>query len=1077
VRVPALVVISTTALAVALLQPPIHVAVAAPGVTSAAPGARLAVRSGDPTPATARVPEQLRRPGFTVDGGVIFADPAGTAVFRSDPGTTTVLAYVGERYPGGTIASLHDPVPAPDGSVIAMAASAAGGYALVRLPAGGGTPEVLLASGQELVVQGGTAAVGYMYSPAVDGAGRVVVLAWLGDYPGAALVRVPPSGAPEVLLRDGDPLGGATVRRFLSTPGVNDSGTIAFAAELTSDVQVIATLAAGAVPVVLQSLPIDPALPSGPLAYAGPSINNAGDLAFLWTVVDPQPVVGGTMQSRVQRIRGGVLSTIAEPGSPAPDGDTFTYVVGMPPVIDAQGRVLFSAARTTPPGGLYRFDEVAEVIAEFGGDAGNGATFTWMDAGAEPALGTDGSILFASWDTTGYGLFSRSGAETREVVRAGDLVAGPARFASFWLSVGVGGLIGPGPPPPVVAGPFPHLGVGPFLSPGGRMIFDATVTGHVRGLFVREPDGTLATVAMAGDAAPGGGHYDGYFFSHHSVNDAGMVAFLAKEGDGFSYSGTFIAYGPMAGPLTEVIAAYDPVPDSDELVQGFPPPSRINAAGSLAIPLYLTDGTVVLYGWDGSQLVRVAGPGDVIPVDGEILSIVTGASSRLHSPLLDDAGDVVFEAIAAYGGHALYRAPLRAGGAAEAVRLVGEGDSVEDGALSSFSPQAYDRDAGGWLAFQTPPPGAAASPVEAATYLQQPGAAARRVVGPGDVLPDVGSVEAVVPHLAMAGNGRLVHEVAGPWLLVSTPAPAAGSPARAIASIEAPAGFETAILAGPGWPSPDGGTYMTRYYLLPDPPPPPTRLLQPRPGTEPEAALLVTAATPDRLATDGGNLIAWQAWTTAGPESIVIFDLTGNHTPIADAGTGQVVECAGHAGTAVTLDAGASSDPDGDTLNYEWSGPFGTASGPRPVVTVPPGTWTITLTVRDTHGASSSAMVDITIRDTRPPTAAATAAPSVIWPPNGRMVPILVTLATQDVCDPAPAVRLVGITVNDRKGGDPAIDISGAAFGTDDRSFEVRARRTGGHGRTYTGIYEVADRSGNSAAASAAVLVPAKRRP
>jgi hypothetical protein len=57
--------------------------------------------------------------------------------------------------------------------------------------------------------------------------------------------------------------------------------------------------------------------------------------------------------------------------------------------------------------------------------------------------------------------------------------------------------------------------------------------------------------------------------------------------------------------------------------------------------------------------------------------------------------------------------------------------------------------------------------------------------------------------------------------------------------------------------------------------------------------------------------------------------------------------------------------------------------------------------------------------------------------------------------------------------GDTAGDIAGAATGSDDRSFSVRAERAGnGPGRTYTVVYEATDASGNTAQATATVVVP-----
>jgi hypothetical protein len=63
----------------------------------------------------------------------------------------------------------------------------------------------------------------------------------------------------------------------------------------------------------------------------------------------------------------------------------------------------------------------------------------------------------------------------------------------------------------------------------------------------------------------------------------------------------------------------------------------------------------------------------------------------------------------------------------------------------------------------------------------------------------------------------------------------------------------------------------------------------------------------------------------------------------------------------------------------------------------------------------------------------------------------------------------VSITCNEPAAG----DIAGAAFGTDDRTFEVRARRSGGGtGRIYTVTYRATDTvTGLSTLASTTIVV------
>jgi hypothetical protein len=206
--------------------------------------------------------------------------------------------------------------------------------------------------------------------------------------------------------------------------------------------------------------------------------------------------------------------------------------------------------------------------------------------------------------------------------------------------------------------------------------------------------------------------------------------------------------------------------------------------------------------------------------------------------------------------------------------------------------------------------------------------------------------------------------------------------------------------------------------------------------------------------------------------------LQENRPPVADAGDDQTVECTGSGSSSVTLDGSGSSDPDGDTLTYTWRDSSNTVVGSTASVTLslPLGTHVFTLTVSDGFGGSSSDSVSVVVDDTTAPTITVSLSPDALKPPNHKLIPITATITATDGCG-AVVVTLVSITSNEPDDGlgdgDTPNDIQEAALGTDDRAFLLRAERAGGGGgRIYTVVYSAVDGSGNSATASAVVVVP-----
>ena len=223
---------------------------------------------------------------------------------------------------------------------------------------------------------------------------------------------------------------------------------------------------------------------------------------------------------------------------------------------------------------------------------------------------------------------------------------------------------------------------------------------------------------------------------------------------------------------------------------------------------------------------------------------------------------------------------------------------------------------------------------------------------------------------------------------------------------------------------------------------------------------------------------------TAGTADATCLLVDPNEPPVADAGDDQTAECVGPDGAVVGLDGSGSTDPDGDALTYTWTGPFaeggGTVTGVSPLVTLPVGEHTITLTVEDPSGETSTDEVVVTVADTTPPVLTVGADPLRLWPPNGkyRTVPLGdLDLTASDACDAgvsAAATVLAQVTSDEPENG------SGDGNTVDDiviagscQAVDLRSERAGnGDGRVYTLSLAVADDAGNVATADYEVYVP-----
>lgn len=211
---------------------------------------------------------------------------------------------------------------------------------------------------------------------------------------------------------------------------------------------------------------------------------------------------------------------------------------------------------------------------------------------------------------------------------------------------------------------------------------------------------------------------------------------------------------------------------------------------------------------------------------------------------------------------------------------------------------------------------------------------------------------------------------------------------------------------------------------------------------------------------------------------------------VADAGDDLHLECSASGGALATLD-GLGSTVDGASAatdqyaSFLWVATgivFNDATSPTPNAKFPLGTTTVTLTVTHTdpisHVATSDQdTVDVVVADNTAPTLALVPHPAVLWPPNHKLINVEVVVVATDACDPHPVVVLSSLTSSEPDNGlgdgDTSADIQGAAIGTDDRAFLLRAERSGpGSGRTYSAVYNVTDASGNSTNGLTTIVVP-----
>ncbi|HWH69180.1 MAG TPA: PKD domain-containing protein, partial [Candidatus Sulfotelmatobacter sp.] len=155
---------------------------------------------------------------------------------------------------------------------------------------------------------------------------------------------------------------------------------------------------------------------------------------------------------------------------------------------------------------------------------------------------------------------------------------------------------------------------------------------------------------------------------------------------------------------------------------------------------------------------------------------------------------------------------------------------------------------------------------------------------------------------------------------------------------------------------------------------------------------------------DAGQIVGYGLFNGLSQWFLLNFS-SPNRPPVALAGADQTVSCEASA----ILDGRQSSDPDGDTLSFEWR--LGnTLLGTTPLLTIslPLGTNVLSLTVSDPCGDSTQATVTVRVVDTTLPTLSCPAPLTVPTDAHCQAaVPnLLAQLVASDNCTPQQALSV-----------------------------------------------------------------------
>jgi hypothetical protein len=188
----------------------------------------------------------------------------------------------------------------------------------------------------------------------------------------------------------------------------------------------------------------------------------------------------------------------------------------------------------------------------------------------------------------------------------------------------------------------------------------------------------------------------------------------------------------------------------------------------------------------------------------------------------------------------------------------------------------------------------------------------------------------------------------------------------------------------------------------------------------------------------------------------------------------------------VELDANGNASITAEQVDAGSSDACGIASmsvSPSSFTCADIGPNTVTLTVANNDGYTSTADATVTVVDNMPPQISyVSASPNVLWPPNHKMTSVEITGASiSDNCGRLDLetghCRIVSVSSSEPVEGPGTGNMDPDYAITGDLTADLRAERSGsGNGRVYTLTLECMDESGNASTSTTDIFVPRRHR-